>query len=184
MVSIRSSTIQCQYQVIYSNCQYSHTHTTHMQKADLSDNCCQPSLAHTPMDSDHFRNRKLHPELDNGTAWYNPHQKGMVDNLKKPRRAIRPNKQNARAYRYSSIWQSNSGVAPKSQAHQPTDAGLIPQCSKVIFLPVSYWCRLSYSVRTAPVCNYMLQHRCAGSKSQPLAAIPPSGHTKILHLLV
>ena len=128
MVSVRSSTIQCQYQVIYSNCQYyvqqtwhtqtrahTHTHTTHMQKAYLSDNCCQPSLAHIPMDSDHFRNRKFHPELDNGTAWYNPHQKGMVDKLKKPR-AIRPNKQNTCAYRYSSIWQSNSGDEPKSQA--------------------------------------------------------------------
>ena len=94
---------------------HTHTHTTHMQKAYLSDNCCQPSLAHIPMDSDHFRNRKFHPELDNGTAWYNPHQKGMVDKLKKPR-AIRPNKQNTCAYRYSSIWQSNSGDEPKSQA--------------------------------------------------------------------
>ena len=128
-----------------------HTHTTHMQKADLSDNCCQPSLVHIPMDSDHFRNRKFHPELDNGTAWYNPHQKGMADNLKTPR-AIRPNKQNTRAYRYSSIWQSNSSDELKSQAQQSTDTGFVPQCSKVIFLPESAIGADSLTVFIQPLC--------------------------------
>ena len=42
---------------------------------------------------------------------------------------------------------------------------------------VKYQCRLSYSVRTAPVCIQMPQHLCAR-----LVAL--FGHAKILHALV
>ena len=48
---------------------------------------------------------------------------------------------------------------------------------------VSYQCRLSYGVRSAPACNRMQQRLCGRSKSQTLAAIPLFGQTKILHTL-
>ena len=36
---------------------------------------------------------------------------------------------------------------------------------------VSFQCRLSYGIRTAPVCNGVHQHLCGHYKSQSLAAI-------------
>ena len=41
--------------------------------------------------------------------------------------------------------------------------------------------RLSYGVRTAPVCSRIRQHLCARDKSKAVAAIPSFGHRKILH---
>ena len=61
------------------------------------------------------------------------------------------------------------------------------QLNKTKFLPeLSFSAdRLSYGVRTAPtVCNHIHQRLCALEKSQTLAAIPLSGHTKMLHTLV
>ena len=49
---------------------------------------------------------------------------------------------------------------------------------------VSFKCRLSYGVSTAPVCNGIHQHLCARYKSRTLTAIPLFGHTKILHTLI
>ena len=65
-----------------------------------------------------------------------------------------------------------------------TDAGLIAPCCKVFSPRVSFQCRLSYSVRTAPVCSCMHQHLYTRYKSQTLTAIPLFGYRKMLHTLV
>ena len=65
-----------------------------------------------------------------------------------------------------------------------TDAGSIAQCCKVFSPRVSFQCRLSYSVRTAPVCSCMHQHLYTRYKSQTLTAIPLFGYRKMLHTLV
>ena len=63
------------------------------------------------------------------------------------------------------------------KARRNTDAGSSPHSG--MFLPVSYQCRPSYGVRTAPVCNRMHQHLCGWQKAQILAAITLSEHTEI-----
>ena len=51
-----------------------------------------------------------------------------------------------------------------------------------IFLPKSASSADSLMMSVQPLaCNHMHQHLCARYKSQTLAAIPPFGHTKILH---
>ena len=80
----------------------------------------------------------------------------------------------------------NSSVGRPSdwKAKRNTDAGSIPRYGKGFFsqsqLPVQTVLRCPYS----PVCNRMHQHLCARYKSQTLAAVPLSGHTKILHTLI
>ena len=76
---------------------------------------------------------------------------------------------------------SAQSVEVRLKAKRNTDTGSNPRCGKGFSPKVSFQCRLSYSVRTAPVCNRMHQHLCARSKSQTLAAIPLFGHTKVLH---
>ena len=60
----------------------------------------------------------------------------------------------------------------------------VPGAERDFSTKVSFRCKLSYGVRTAPVCNRMLQHLCACSKFPVLAAIPLFGHTTILHTLI
>ena len=55
-----------------------------------------------------------------------------------------------------------------------------PAAAKAFSPRATFQCRLSYGVRTVLVCNRVHQHVCARSESQPLAAIPLFGHTKIL----
>ena len=48
-----------------------------------------------------------------------------------------------------------------------TDVGLSPRCDKDFFsLPVSFQCRLSYTVHTAPICNCM-HNICVNIKKIP-----------------
>ena len=65
-----------------------------------------------------------------------------------------------------------------------SDAGSIAPCCKVFSPTVSFQCRLSYTVPTAPVCSCMHQHLCTRYKSQTLTAIPLFGYRKMLHTQV
>ena len=58
----------------------------------------------------------------------------------------------------------------------------VPGAARDCSARVNFQYRLSYCVRTAPVCNRMHQHLCAHSPA--LIAIPLFGHTKILHTLI
>ena len=60
----------------------------------------------------------------------------------------------------------------------------IAPCCKVFSPTVSCQCRLSYTVRTAPVCSCMHQHLYTRYKSQTLTAIPLFGYRKMLHTQV
>ena len=61
----------------------------------------------------------------------------------------------------------------------------IPGAARLFFLfspRVSFQCRLSDGVRTVPLCNHMHQRLSVRYKSQTVAVVPPSGHTKMLQL--
>ena len=60
----------------------------------------------------------------------------------------------------------------------------VPGAVRDFSTKVNFRCKLSYGVRTAPVCNRMFQQLCACSKFPVPAAIPLFGHTTILHTLI
>ena len=60
----------------------------------------------------------------------------------------------------------------------------VPAAARDFSPRVDFQCRLSYGVRTAPVCSHMHQHLCARQKFQCLATMPLFGHPKILQALI